>query len=152
MNTMLDRLFVTPISWLLAVPIVLLDRVMTPELNNRIAGLEPSPGAAARCRPLRTELLATSPSCQRQSESWSWPTFPDDAEHLRFEVADHPRRTPSTTDPPVDEACAKAPGRDDIPVVVSASSGEVSLNSRVRRCLCRGHRGFCGSRLSSRAR
>ena len=32
MNTMLDRLFVTPISWLLAVPIVLLDRLLSPKM------------------------------------------------------------------------------------------------------------------------
>ncbi|UTM39779.1 hypothetical protein MX572_23270 (plasmid) [Rhodococcus pyridinivorans] len=32
MNIMFDRLFATPMSWLLAVPIVLLDRLMSPEL------------------------------------------------------------------------------------------------------------------------
>ena len=32
MNTMIDRLFVTPMSWLLAVPIVLLDGLLSPEL------------------------------------------------------------------------------------------------------------------------
>ncbi|WP_280521711.1 hypothetical protein [Rhodococcus sp. B50] len=30
---MIDRLFVTPMSWLLAVPIVLLDRLMSPDLT-----------------------------------------------------------------------------------------------------------------------
>ncbi|EME67268.1 hypothetical protein G352_01117 [Rhodococcus ruber BKS 20-38] len=29
MNTMFDKLFVTPMAWLLAVPIVLLDRLLT---------------------------------------------------------------------------------------------------------------------------
>ncbi|WP_160320152.1 hypothetical protein [Rhodococcus rhodochrous] len=29
MNTVLDKLFVTPMAWLLAVPIVLLDRLLT---------------------------------------------------------------------------------------------------------------------------
>jgi hypothetical protein len=33
MNVMLDKLLVTPISWLLAVPIVLLDRLLSPKLN-----------------------------------------------------------------------------------------------------------------------
>jgi len=33
MNTMIDRLVVTPMSWLLAVPIVLLDRLLSPELT-----------------------------------------------------------------------------------------------------------------------
>jgi hypothetical protein len=31
MNTVIDRLVVTPMSWLLAVPIVLLDRLLSPE-------------------------------------------------------------------------------------------------------------------------
>ncbi|WP_416063848.1 hypothetical protein [Rhodococcus indonesiensis] len=33
MNTMIERLFVTPVSWLLAVPIVLLDRLLSPNLT-----------------------------------------------------------------------------------------------------------------------
>lgn len=33
MHTLIDRLFVTPMSWLLAVPIVLLDRLMSQELT-----------------------------------------------------------------------------------------------------------------------
>ncbi|MGX7727909.1 hypothetical protein ACWPOB_01380 [Rhodococcus sp. 2H158] len=32
MNTVVDILFITPMSWLLAVPIVLLDRLLAPEL------------------------------------------------------------------------------------------------------------------------
>lgn len=31
MNTVIDRLFVTPMSWVLAVPIVLLDRLLSPK-------------------------------------------------------------------------------------------------------------------------
>ena len=31
MNIVIDRLFVTPMSWLLAVPIVLLDRLLSPD-------------------------------------------------------------------------------------------------------------------------
>lgn len=30
---MLDRLFITPLSWMLAVPIVLLDRLLTTDLT-----------------------------------------------------------------------------------------------------------------------
>ena len=33
MNTMIDRLFVTPMSWLLAAPIVLLDRLLSAEMT-----------------------------------------------------------------------------------------------------------------------
>jgi hypothetical protein len=33
MNTMIDKLVVTPISWLLAIPIVLLDRLLSPDLT-----------------------------------------------------------------------------------------------------------------------
>jgi hypothetical protein len=33
MNTVVSKLFATPISWLLAVPIVLLDRLMSPEMT-----------------------------------------------------------------------------------------------------------------------
>ena len=32
-NIMIDKLVVTPMSWLLAVPIVLLDRLLSPELS-----------------------------------------------------------------------------------------------------------------------
>ncbi|MEE2060083.1 hypothetical protein [Rhodococcus artemisiae] len=33
MNTIIDKLVVTPMSWLLAVPIVLLDRLLSPDLT-----------------------------------------------------------------------------------------------------------------------
>ncbi|AHD23964.1 hypothetical protein Y013_23715 [Rhodococcus pyridinivorans SB3094] len=32
MNTLIDKLFTTPMSWLLAVPIVLADRLLAPDL------------------------------------------------------------------------------------------------------------------------
>ncbi|WP_160320163.1 hypothetical protein [Rhodococcus rhodochrous] len=33
MNTLIDKLFTTPMSWLLAVPIVLADRLLAPDLS-----------------------------------------------------------------------------------------------------------------------
>ena len=33
MHTLVDRLFITPMSWLLAVPIVLIDRLMSSDLD-----------------------------------------------------------------------------------------------------------------------
>ncbi|WP_342661795.1 hypothetical protein Rruber_05639 (plasmid) [Rhodococcus ruber] len=33
MNTLIDKLFTTPMSWLLAVPVVLADRLLAPDLS-----------------------------------------------------------------------------------------------------------------------
>ncbi|WP_206025821.1 hypothetical protein [Rhodococcus sp. 14C212] len=33
MDAVIDKLFITPMSWLLAVPIVLLDRMLGPDLS-----------------------------------------------------------------------------------------------------------------------
>lgn len=32
MNTVIDKFFTTPMSWLLAVPVVLLDHILAPDL------------------------------------------------------------------------------------------------------------------------
>ncbi|WP_213571485.1 hypothetical protein [Rhodococcus sp. USK13] len=44
MDTMIDKFFTTPMSWLLAVPVVLLDRILRPDLPEvrRYAALESS--------------------------------------------------------------------------------------------------------------
>ncbi|WP_330766989.1 hypothetical protein [Rhodococcus sp. M8-35] len=48
MNTLLDKLFTTPMSWLLAVPIVLADRLLAPDLSE-LPDWDHSCRTTARC-------------------------------------------------------------------------------------------------------
>ena len=66
MNTVIDKLFITPMSWLLAVPIVLFDRMLTPDLPE-----------LHRSAALLHEALRTDPSdrCSGSSAQQSLPTY-----------------------------------------------------------------------------
>lgn len=76
MNTLIDRLVITPMSWLLAVPIVLLDRLLSRSRLNCRAGTFVHCRSEMQSNANRAEMTA-SPSRQRHLNH-ALPTFRDD--------------------------------------------------------------------------